>query len=91
VRSFEKPRLRSGGSVGDAGAGFDLGLHTRLDFHGGARDETDAVGQDRSLTWYGLGLDVLLGRRWYYTLAFDRTTGAEEDNDQLYSSLSFRF
>ena len=46
---------------------------------------------DDQMVWYGLDLDVFLGRRWFLLLSAERTDGDFEEVDQYYTRLSYRF
>ena len=64
-----------------------------LEFHGGLREETRYLGAstDVSIAWWGLGVDYRIARGWYALLTSDWTNGADEDNTQVYLSLTTRF
>ena len=47
--------------------------------------------RDGDLSWLGLEWDAYVGRRWLFSITADRNRGAEEDNDQYYASVSWRF
>jgi len=81
------------GDLATLNVGLDLGRLVHVDVHGGVRDETanDLFQESTTVDWLGAALDVLAWRHGFATLAWDRTTGGEEDNDQLYASLSYRF
>jgi hypothetical protein len=74
-------------------ASFDLGSRVRWEFRGGGRNETDnnLFQTTRSVMWYGTELQVMPWRHAFLTLAWDRTSGGEENNDQAYATLSWRF
>ncbi|HEX5041705.1 MAG TPA: hypothetical protein VFV75_02305 [Candidatus Polarisedimenticolaceae bacterium] len=65
----------------------------RLGARGGLRDETGPFvdASAGSVTWFGTDLDVLVGRRAYLAVSWDRTEGEDEANDQLFLSASWRF
>lgn len=71
------------------------GFGSRLDvaLYGGIRNETRTLALETQddITWWGLNLDLNLSRGWYLLLTAERTNGAEEDNDQIYTNLSYRF
>jgi hypothetical protein len=75
------------------GVSSDLGSRVRLDLHGGVREETenDLLELQTTVDWFGLEAQVLAMRHVFVTLAWDRTTGGDEDNDQIYTSASWRF
>ncbi len=88
---YSSDRLQ--GWLHSASAGLGLvGGRLRVDAHGGIRRETDRTrfGGNRSLSWYGIDLDVVCTRRLFYLLSVDRNTGENESNDQLYTGLSWR-
>jgi hypothetical protein len=74
-------------------AGFDLSRQARLSLVAGRRDEDNltTIPETSALNWYGLDLDVQLGRRWYLTLSGERTDGDLEEVDQYYATASYRF
>ena len=47
--------------------------------------------ESRSVSWFGAGADFLLHRRLWATVSYDRSGGGDEDNDQVYGSVSWRF
>lgn len=85
------PRLD--GWLESLSAAMDLGSMVRLEVHGGIRRETFLLigSEDRSLSWIGSDLDVMIGRHWYLSLAVERTSGADEDTDQAYATFCYRF
>jgi hypothetical protein len=81
------------GDLAALSASFDAGRRARLEIHGGIRDERDSdfFSESETIGWAGLSGDLLLLRNLWATLSYDRTSGGEENNDQIYSSLSWRF
>lgn len=75
--------------------GLSRRLGSRLDaeIHGGIRRETRSLGIESKtrLGWWGANLDVSVTRGWYLLLSAERTGGGDEDNSQIYTSLSYRF
>jgi hypothetical protein len=71
----------------------DLADWTRFEIHGGLRTETALASfvPEGNLNWFGLEWDAYVGRRWLFSLTADRNRGAEEDNDQYYANVSWRF
>jgi hypothetical protein len=71
------------------------GFGSRLDagLYGGIRSETRnlAIATTEDITWWGMSLDLGLARGWYLLITGERTNGAEEDNSQIYTNLSYRF
>ncbi len=73
-----------------------VGKRTQLGLHGGQRqDETsnppgDAPA-DTLLRWYGMDINLRLGRSWLFLLSAERNVGEVEEYDQLYTTLTFRF
>ena len=65
----------------------------RLAILGGMRDAESLLNSalDDSVTWYGIDLDVDLGRSLYLLLSAERSEGDFEEVDQLYATLAFRF
>jgi hypothetical protein len=74
-------------------AGIALSSRVYLQAVGGLRTEEDLLGIDidNDVSWYGIDLDIGLGRRWYLVISAERTDGQLEQIDQLYTSLSYRF
>ena len=72
---------------------FGLSLSSRVHalLGGGQRDENGASGVSSNLTWYGVDLDLTLGRHWYLLIAGERTDGDFEQDQQLYTALSYQF
>jgi hypothetical protein len=81
------------GDLATLDLGLDLARRLRLGVHGGIRDETanDLFGESTRVDWLGAEIDLLVFAHGLATVAWDRTTGGDEDNDQLYASLSYRF
>jgi hypothetical protein len=81
------------GDLASLAVSLDAGERVRLEAHGGVRDEQDNffVGESRTVHWIGAGADFLVQRRLWATLNYDRTAGGDEDNDQVYASVSWRF
>ncbi len=70
-----------------------LSQWARLGLYGGLRDDTaqiTAVPGGR-LTWFGVDFDLTLGRQWFFMMSAERNSGDEEENEQLYTALTFRF
>jgi hypothetical protein len=74
-------------------AGVDLGRNVGLSLTGGLRDETNLSYDvfDDTMNWFGIDLDVNLGRRWLLILSGERTSGDFEETDQFFTRLSYRF
>ncbi len=81
------------GWLHSASAAAPLGPRRRVELEGGRRQETRSFGQTTSVatTWYGANADVGLWSGWYLLLSVTSTRGDVEKNDQIYSSLSYRF
>jgi hypothetical protein len=73
--------------------GIAPGHRAHVELTGGVRDEVNLVDPSFTgqLTWYGLDFDLLLGRRWLLMTSLERSQSDLEANDQIYSSLSYRF
>jgi hypothetical protein len=75
--------------------GVSRRISARLDaeLYGGIRSETRSLGltTENRISWWGLNLDLSLARGWYLLLSAESTSGAGEDNNQAYASLSYRF
>jgi hypothetical protein len=74
-------------------AGLDVAGPLRLQARAGRRDETNLVTipPEDTLDWYGLSLDMFLGRNWYATLEAERTQGTIDRVTQYYTTLTYRF
>ena len=83
----------SEGSLYSVSLGMNLGARVHLEITEGTLQETSALDStlDRNADWTDLNLDILLGRRWYLLLSGERNDGNMESNDQIYTSLSYRF
>ena len=81
------------GDLASLAVSLDAGERVRLEAHGGVRDDKDNffAGDSHTVNWIGAGADFLLTRRLWATLNYDRTSGGDEDNDQVYASVSWRF
>ena len=81
------------GTLHSLSVGIPFGSLWHADLLGGVRDETNLVDPQFSgqATWYGLDVEVNLGRSWYFLASVERSRGDEEASDQLYGSLTYRF
>lgn len=81
------------GRLYSVGAEAPLTPRARLTLFGGLRDEKDLRSSqfDRELVWYGIDLEVMIGRAWYAYASIERNTGDEQDYDQLYTTIGYRF
>jgi hypothetical protein len=88
---YDGPTLA--GWLADVTASADLGPKVRAQVHGGSRHNDDLTffGSQSTINWYGVGLDVLACRSVYFNISYDRTAGGNEDNDQAYAAISWRF
>ena len=93
VRSSRYTGENSEGWLHSLGFGFEPARRLRLELQGGLRDETllRAIPVEGTLVWYGLDLEVALGRHWYLYLSGERTDGEVEEYDQIYTTVSYRF
>jgi hypothetical protein len=57
------------------------------------REEDDLVGlgEGEDQSWFGLDLDLELGRRVYLTTSAERTSGDRDEVDLLYATVTYRF
>jgi len=76
-----------------AGFGGQIGERFRLGIDTGLRAEDSLLNPVLSddVWWLGLTFDADLGRRFFATLALDRSEGDYEDVTQLYASFAYRF
>ncbi len=74
-------------------AGGSIGRRNRLDLHAGGKREDRFTGPEASTrtTWFGADLDLGIVTGWYLLLSGESTRGDVEKNDQVYTSLSYRF
>jgi len=91
TRATQYSNDRVEGSLYALGFSFGLAPGVYAVIGGGQRDESGVAGVPANLTWYGVDIDVTLGRHWYLLLAGERTDGDFEDDQQFYSTLSFQF
>ncbi len=93
VRSTSYKSTASEGWLHSLSLSADLAEWTRLELHGGVRvqNAVSLYTPDGNLNWLGLEWDAYAGRRWLFSLTADRNRGADEDNDQYYASVSWRF
>jgi len=84
---------RNEGELYSLSASGNLGYRVRLGLSGGVRDEKSLVNPafDDSVTWYGLDLDVDLGKRLYLMIWGERSEGDYEDYSQLFTTIAYRF
>ena len=82
-----------GAAAAGAAGGLGLGQRVYLQLHGGLRDEENLalLPPKNTLSWFGLDVDVTLGRHWYLLFSVERPDGDLEEIDQYYSTLSYRF
>ncbi len=85
ARSTRYTNSGSEGWLHALGAGVNLGSRSRLELSGGSIEETSLVdpSMGRSQKWFGLDLDLGLGRGWYLSLSAERNEGSSEKNDQV--------
>lgn len=81
------------GWLNSLSVGVPIGDRWRIEATGGVRDETGVTDPalDRTLTWYGLDLDVSLGRHWFLWTSWEHSDGDLEAQDQAYMSVAYRF
>jgi hypothetical protein len=72
---------------------ISAGRRTRLSVIAGLREDTNLIDEalSQQLIWYGLGVDLSVGRHWFVQLSGERTEGELEKNDQGYFSTTYRF
>jgi hypothetical protein len=64
----------------------------RMGLEAGQRDETVAILSTPQVTrWVGLSADLSIARSWYGTLSVTRQRGAQQDSNQLFVYVSYRF
>ena len=93
ARTTEYANDHSDGWMHTLTSGLDLGRAAHLELAVGRVEETDKTDStlDRTDDWYGVDVDILLGRHWYLILSKERYTGTFQDNDQSYAAVTFRF
>ena len=74
------------------GSGSLLRRH-QLELRAGVRDEdrTEIETVHEVTRWYGTSLDMNIGRGWFVHVSYEVTRGTRENNDQTYTSVSYRF
>jgi hypothetical protein len=88
---------RASGTLYSAAFGVTPAWRLHLELNGGARSDRYPAGivptgdLATSVRWLGIDADVGLARSWYLLLSGTRTSGGGEGNDQLYTTLSYRF
>jgi hypothetical protein len=75
------------------GAELPVTNRARVSLFGGLRDEKDlrSAELDRELVWYGIDFEIVIGRAWFAYASLERNTGDEQDYDQLYTTIGYRF
>lgn len=70
-----------------------IGQSVGVSLQGGLRDENSKIdnGIDTQLGWYGIDLDVMLGRHWLYLVSVERNEDDDSGSWQVYTALSWRF
>ncbi len=93
ARSTRYTNVHSDGWLHTVTAGLDLGRPAHLELAIGRVEESDASDPilDRTDEWYGLDIDLALGRSWFLILSEERYTGTSQDNDQTYAAVTYRF
>jgi hypothetical protein len=73
--------------------GLDFGSRAHLELAGGVIEETYDLDPtlDTDTTWMAIDLDLILGRRWYLQISGESNRSDNADNDQFYTSLTWRF
>jgi len=71
----------------------NLGRRLRIGLLGGLRDDQSPLNPDLddSVTWYGVDLDLDVGRALWVTLSAERSEGDPEEVTQIYATLAYRF
>ncbi|HET6278630.1 MAG TPA: hypothetical protein VFG08_07595, partial [Candidatus Polarisedimenticolia bacterium] len=93
TRSTQYTNAQVEGALHSATFGMNLGRRIHFQLGGGVRDETSLQlpAAETRLTWKTVDLDVSLGRHWYFLISAERTESEIDRNDQIYSSLTYRF
>ncbi len=93
TRSTSYSNPRNEGWLHSASIGAQLTHRLHLAFGGGIRSEASIASAfgSNDVVWYGFDLDLNLSRRWYWLGSFERTDSDDEGNDQIYTSLVYRF
>lgn len=92
-RSTRYTNQRVEGWLHSLGLGLSMGSRWHAEATGGLREETSRIGLPVSeqVTWYGLEIDLSLGRGWFLTTSAERSDGEAESLEQIYSSVTWRF
>ena len=89
VTQYANDRVDGWLYAADFGFGLSSGIYVRLG--GGRRDEDSVAGIADTLNWYGVDIDFTLGRHWYLLIAAERTAGDFEEDEQIFTTLSYQF
>ena len=91
MTTYENERLEGRLYAADA----SLHVSTRVDvgLSGGLRDDENLINPlfDDDVSWFGVDLDVHMGRALYLTLWLERAEGDFEEVDQAHATLAWRF
>jgi hypothetical protein len=93
ARSSRYTNERVEGWLHAVDAGIDVGSRTRVSVGGGTRreDHLQTIPLQSTVNWYGLDVDLALGKSWYLLFSGERTDGDLEQVDQFYSGVTYRF
>jgi len=92
LRGTHFSNLQSKGELYALSTGVTVYPGVSFEFAGGRLDELNVdPAIDRHLTWYGLDMDVAIGHHWYFLLSLERDKGTFENQDQVYTSVMYRF
>lgn len=73
--------------------GIPIGQRWNVELEGGVRDEANLTNPQlgSTLSWYGLNIDVSLGRHLFAGVSAESSSGGSGANDQIYASITYRF
>lgn len=93
TRSTQYTNAQVEGWLHSVSMGMNLGRKVHVQLGGGVRDELplQLPAVETRLTWKNVDFDFSLGRHWYFLISAERTESELDQNDQIYSSLTYRF
>jgi len=93
LRSTRYENDRTEGWMHTLAGGFAAGPRWMFELFAGLRDENSKVfaTSDLSTHWFGVDMDVDMGKSLYLNLSGERNADGDESYDQVYTGLSWRF
>jgi hypothetical protein len=92
LRGTHFSNLQSKGELYALSTGVTVSPGVSFELAGGRIDEMNVdPAIDRHVSWYGLNMDAAIAKHWYLLLSLERDSGTFENQDQVYSSVMYRF